>query len=136
MQEKRAGWVGSYETNFREDDNNKFAWQIPNVIGIVKKEELQTHPGTTCRSYRAGTDPHGHMAVKNHSCSRDFGERTEREMDRFVRNIHLVNRVAQEWLSILNQLSYAVSGRRESMKHLMPGTGETIGFQPISWMER
>jgi len=31
-------WVGSYETNFFEHDDNKSAWQIPNVIGIVKRK--------------------------------------------------------------------------------------------------
>lgn len=29
--------MGSYETGFNENDNNKEYWQIPNVIGIVKR---------------------------------------------------------------------------------------------------
>lgn len=29
--------VGSYETNFNENDDNNFFWTIPNVIGITKK---------------------------------------------------------------------------------------------------
>jgi len=29
--------VGSYETGFNQDDDNKSAWLIPNVIGIVKR---------------------------------------------------------------------------------------------------
>jgi len=31
-------WVGSYETNFNENDNNKQAWIIPNVIGIKARK--------------------------------------------------------------------------------------------------
>jgi len=30
-------WLGSYETNFNENDNNHRAWEIPNVLGIVSK---------------------------------------------------------------------------------------------------
>jgi hypothetical protein len=30
--------VGSYETGFNENDNNKAYWSIPNVIGFYKKE--------------------------------------------------------------------------------------------------
>lgn len=29
--------MGSYETGFREDDDNKEFWSIANVIGITKK---------------------------------------------------------------------------------------------------
>lgn len=31
-------WVGSYETNFAEHDDNRSAWGIPNVIGILKRK--------------------------------------------------------------------------------------------------
>lgn len=31
--------VGSYETGFREDDTNREAWPLPNVIGIVRKKQ-------------------------------------------------------------------------------------------------
>jgi uncharacterized protein YigE (DUF2233 family) len=30
--------MGSYETGFNEDDNNREFWPIPNVIGVVKRE--------------------------------------------------------------------------------------------------
>lgn len=30
--------MGSYETGFNENDNNKEYWQIPNVIGIKRKK--------------------------------------------------------------------------------------------------
>lgn len=33
----KLGLVGSYETGFNENDNNKKFWQLPNVIGIKKK---------------------------------------------------------------------------------------------------
>ncbi len=29
---------GSYETGFNENDNNNFAWKIPNVIVVIKKD--------------------------------------------------------------------------------------------------
>lgn len=32
-------YVGSYETNFFEDDENLLLWDIPNVIGITKTED-------------------------------------------------------------------------------------------------
>lgn len=35
---KDREWIGSYETDFTEHDDNKSAWQIPNVIGIVKRK--------------------------------------------------------------------------------------------------
>lgn len=31
--------VGSFETSFNENDNNKKAWRVPNVIGILKREQ-------------------------------------------------------------------------------------------------
>ena len=31
-------WVGSYETSFAEHDDNRSAWGIPNVIGILKRK--------------------------------------------------------------------------------------------------
>ena len=30
--------VGSYETDFYENDGNQKAWAIPNVFGIVRRE--------------------------------------------------------------------------------------------------
>ena len=35
---KEQGWVGHYETDFAEHDDNKSPWQIPNVIGVVKRK--------------------------------------------------------------------------------------------------
>ena len=34
---------GSYETNFREDNSNKKAWAIPNVIGVRKLQTKTPH---------------------------------------------------------------------------------------------
>ena len=31
--------VGSYETDFNEDDKNKKAWRIPNVVGVVRRKQ-------------------------------------------------------------------------------------------------
>ena len=31
--------IGSYETHFYESNNNQHAWPIPNVIGVVRKED-------------------------------------------------------------------------------------------------
>jgi len=33
-------WVGSFETNFLESDENHIAWRVPNVIGVVKRESF------------------------------------------------------------------------------------------------
>lgn len=30
-------WVGSYETGFTEHDNNKLAWNLPNVLGVTAR---------------------------------------------------------------------------------------------------
>ena len=37
----RIELYGSYETNFKEDDSNSYSWPIPNVIGVVRKQEVQ-----------------------------------------------------------------------------------------------
>jgi hypothetical protein len=34
---KQVARMGSYETDFMEDDNNHRFWQIPNVIGIERR---------------------------------------------------------------------------------------------------
>jgi hypothetical protein len=35
--EAKIAKMGSYETDFNENDDNDFFWQVPNVIGITKK---------------------------------------------------------------------------------------------------
>ena len=30
-------FFGSYETDFRWDDDNDYAWAVPNVVGIVRR---------------------------------------------------------------------------------------------------
>ncbi len=35
---KEREWVGSYETSFAEHDDNRSAWGVPNVIGILKRK--------------------------------------------------------------------------------------------------
>jgi len=30
-------WVGSYETGFNEEDDNRNAWPVPNVVGIARR---------------------------------------------------------------------------------------------------
>lgn len=37
VRDNELEWVGSYETGFNENDDNRVAWPIPNVIGIVKE---------------------------------------------------------------------------------------------------
>ena len=32
--ETKLEMFGSYETSFREDDNNAVAWPVPNVLGV------------------------------------------------------------------------------------------------------
>lgn len=32
-------WVGSYETGFTEHDNNRLAWNLPHILGVVVPEE-------------------------------------------------------------------------------------------------
>jgi hypothetical protein len=31
-------WIGSYETGFNENDDNTHAWEIPNVVAVVRKK--------------------------------------------------------------------------------------------------
>ncbi len=35
--DRRVELVGSYETDFRKDDGNTYAYPLPNVIGIVPR---------------------------------------------------------------------------------------------------
>ncbi len=32
-------WVGSYETGLNEEDDNRIAWPVPNVVGIARRED-------------------------------------------------------------------------------------------------
>ncbi len=34
-------WFGSFETSFRENDENEQAWPVPNVIGIRARQAPQ-----------------------------------------------------------------------------------------------
>jgi uncharacterized protein YigE (DUF2233 family) len=36
--EREIQWVGSYETGLNEANNNQAAWPIPNVIGVLRRE--------------------------------------------------------------------------------------------------
>jgi hypothetical protein len=43
--EKEHEFVGSYETDFNENDHNPRAWAVPNVVAVVRKGDDKHKPG-------------------------------------------------------------------------------------------
>ncbi|MCK4547365.1 MAG: phosphodiester glycosidase family protein [Candidatus Eisenbacteria sp.] len=52
--EQERELFGSYETDFRWDDDNDYAWRVPNVVGIVRRSGPDDEEGSASSDFHNG----------------------------------------------------------------------------------